>query len=198
MSREGLHGFRKDAATVGQLAEFLTANGGEPEAIESCSIDMSKAFIKGVGDHLPNARITFDKFHVIAQASRAVDLTRRAEQKHNPDLKGMRWKRLRDPGGLKAEARAELKGLLAQLTSLRTARAWLYREQLREILQRKQVHVVRRMLSQWCTNVMRSKVEPMKAVARMIRTHLDGMTAWVKSRQTNGFLRSLEWIVPGR
>lgn len=39
----------KDAATIGQLAEFLTAHGGDPAAIESCSIDMSKAFIKGVG-----------------------------------------------------------------------------------------------------------------------------------------------------
>jgi transposase len=184
----------KDAATVGELAEFMTAHGGDPAAIESCSIDMSKAFIKGVGDHLQNAQITFDKFHVIAQASRAVDLTRRAEQKHNTDLKGMRWKLLRDPGDLKAEARAELNGLLAQLTSLRTARAWLYREQLREILQRKQVHVVRRMLTQWCTNVMRSKVEPMKAVARMIRSHLDGITAWVQSRQTNGFLEALNGL----
>ncbi|HHQ69732.1 MAG TPA: hypothetical protein ENM98_05435 [Halothiobacillaceae bacterium] len=47
---------------------------------------MFKAFIKGFGDHLYNARITFDKFHVIAQASRAVDLTRRAEHRQNGDL----------------------------------------------------------------------------------------------------------------
>ncbi|MCO4883536.1 transposase, partial [Paraburkholderia caribensis] len=56
----------------------------------------------------------------------------------------------------------------------RTARAWLYREQLREILERKQIHVVSEMLQQWCTNVMRSKVEPMKDVARLIRRHFDG------------------------
>ena len=107
------------------LAEFLTAPGGDPAAVESCSIDMSKVFIKEVGDHLPNAQITFDKFHVIAEASRAVDLARQAEQKHSPDLKRMRWKLLRDPGDLKAEAKEELNGLLAQLTSVRAARAWL-------------------------------------------------------------------------
>ena len=41
-----------------------------------------------MGGHLPNVQITFGKFHVIAQASRAVDLTRRAEQKHNPRSEG--------------------------------------------------------------------------------------------------------------
>ena len=184
----------KDAATVGALARFLHEHGGNPEAIESCCIDMSPAFIRGVGDHLPNAQITFDKFHVIAQASRAVDETRRIEQKREPDLKGMRWKLLHDPDLLKPEAQAELEQLLTRLTSLRTARAWQYREQLRQILQRKQINVVRRMLLQWCTNVMRSKVDPMKKVAEMIRKHLDGIVAWVRSRQTNGFLEALNGL----
>ena len=59
----------KDSATVERLAAKLRAHGGDPEKIESVSIDMSRAFIKGCEAHLPNARITFDKFHVIAQAS---------------------------------------------------------------------------------------------------------------------------------
>ncbi|MEI2422717.1 transposase, partial [Arthrospira platensis SPKY2] len=105
--------------------------------------------------------------------------------KRDPALKGMRWKLLRNPEDLGAEARAELDALIAQATTIRTARAWLYKEHLREILQRKQINVVRSMLLQWCTNVMRSKVEPMKAVAAMIRKHLDGIIAWTRSRQTN-------------
>jgi transposase len=53
---------------------------------------------------------------------------------------------------------------------------------------------VRAMLAQWCTNVMRSKVEPMKAVASMVRTHLDGIVAWSRSRLTNGFLEALNGL----
>jgi hypothetical protein len=60
-------------------------------------------------------------------------------------------------------------------TSKRTARAWLYREHLRDILDRKQINVVTAMLRQWCTNVMRSRVAPTKQVARMIRKHFDGI-----------------------
>lgn len=65
------------------------------------------------------------------------------------------------------------------MTTKRTARAWLYKEQLREILGRKQINVVRAMLWQWTVNVMRSKVEPMKAVARMIRKHLEGTVVFL-------------------
>ncbi len=184
----------KDASTIERLAAELRAHGGNPEKVESVSIDMSPAFIKGCEAHLPNAQITFDKFHVIAQASRALDATRRMEQRQAPDLKGLRWKLLRDYDSLTAEERAEIDALLARMPSRRTARAWSYREQLREILERKQINVVARMLRQWCTNVMRSKVEAMKQVARMIRKHFDGIIAWARTRKTNGFLEALNGL----
>src|SRR3989344_6042353 len=157
----------RGAETIEALAADLQAHGADPHAVESVSIDMSPAFIKGVGEHLPNARITFDKFHVVAHASTALDRMRRLEQKNDPDLNGLRWTLLKNRQHLTTAARADLDAVLAQLTSKRTARAWLYREQLREILQRKQVNVVRLMLAQWCTNVMRSKVAPMKDVAHL-------------------------------
>lgn len=180
--------------TVEAFASDLKAHGGNPSAIESVSIDMSPAFIKGVRDHLPAARITFDKFHVIAHASLALDKTRRIEQKRDPGLKGLRWKPLKDRDTLTPAAREELDALLTQFTTKRTARAWLYREQLREILERKQVNVVRRMLARWATCVMRSKVEPMKEVAKLVRNHLEGIVAWASTRQTNGFLEALNGL----
>lgn len=181
----------REAQAVERLAGDLSVHGGDPEAIEGVSIDMSPAYIKGVESHLPNAAITFDKFHVIAHASHALDLTRRAEQKRDPELKGLRWALLKDRNRLTKARRADLDALLANLTTKRTARAWQYREDLRAILERKQINVVRQLLRQWCTNVMRSKVEPMKAVARMIRNHLEGIVAWARSRMTNGFLEAL-------
>lgn len=184
----------KDADTIAVLADDLRAHGGDPEAIETVSIDMSPAYIKGVTDSLPNAELTYDKFHVIAHASTAVDQTRRIEQQRDPDLKGLRWVLLKDRARLDHEQQADLDALIAHLTTKRTARAWMYREQLRAILDRKQVHVVGRMLRQWCVNVMRSKVEPMKDVARLIRSHFYGIVAWARTRQTNGFLEALNGL----
>jgi transposase len=155
---------------------------------------MSQAFIKGVTEHLPNARITFDKFHFVAHASKAMDQTRRSEQKTDPSLKGLRWALLKDRERLPESQRADLDAFVAQATTKRTARAWLYREQLRDILDRKQINVVSAMLKRWCTNVKRSKVEAMKKVAQMILDHFEGVTAWAQTRQTNGFLEAINGL----
>jgi len=184
----------REAKTIQALAADLHAHGCAPEQIESVSIDMSPAFIKGVSEALPNARITFDKFHVIAHASAAVDKTRRIEQRSDPSLKGMRWTLLKDSYSLKPEAAAALHGLISQPKLTRTARAWIYKEQLRETLDRKQVNVMRDTLKHWCGCVMRSKVEPMKEVASLVRRHLEGIVAWAQTRQTNGFLEAINGL----
>lgn len=184
----------KDASTIKRFSQDLAAHGGDPGAIQSISLDMSAAFIKGATEQLPNAQITFDKFHIIAHASKALDETRRQEQKSDPALKGLRWKLLRAPEDLNPEERTEIDALARQAAGKRTLRAWQYRENLRQILQRKQPNVVRGMLESWCTGVMRSKVEPMKKVAKMIRSHLDGIVAWTRTRQTNGFLEAINGL----
>ena len=184
----------RDAKTIEQLAEYLEEHGCPAHSITSASIDMSPAFIAGVSQHLPNARITFDKFHVIGHASTALDKMRRIEQKGDKSLKGMRWTLLKNSTKLNVAAAADLDALIAKLTVKRTARAWVYKEQLREILDRKQINVVRAMLEHWCTCVMRSKVDPMKDVAKMIRSHLEGIVAWAQTRQTNGFLEAINGL----
>jgi transposase len=65
---------------------------------------------------------------------------------------------------------------------------------LRDILDRKQINVVSTMLKQWCTNVLRSKVDPMKDVAIMIRGHFDGITARAQTRQNNGFIEAINGL----
>jgi transposase len=184
----------REAAAIEKLAQHLRERGAFPEQIVEASIDMSPAYIAGVSAHLPNARITFDKFHVIAHASSAIDQTRRAEQKTDPSLKGMRWLLLKDTAKLNNEQLAALHDLLANVETKRTARAWQQREQLRRILDCRQPNVMRRALQGWCTNVMRSRVEPMKQVVRMIRNHFEGVVAWARSRQTNGFLEALNGL----
>ena len=70
----------KDAETVGAFAAEVTAHGGDPEAIEEVCVDMSPAFIKGVAENLPNAAITFDKFHAVKIVNDAVNQVRRIDE----------------------------------------------------------------------------------------------------------------------
>ncbi|WP_028915767.1 ISL3 family transposase [Pseudoxanthomonas sp. J31] len=184
----------RGADSIAQLTTELQSRHRPAEQITSVSIDMSPAFIRGCAEHPPNARVTFDKFHVIGHANAAVDRMRRIEQRSDKSLKGMRWSLLKNRASLKPEAAADLDALIARMATVRTARAWVYKEQLREILARKQINVARDMLKHWCTCVMRSKVEPMKEVAAMVRRHLEGIVAWAQTRQTNGFLEALNGL----
>ena len=184
----------RDAKAIHELASELAAHACPPEQIESVSIDMSGAFIKGCTEQLPNACITFDKFHVVWHANDAVDRTRRIEQRSDKSLKGLRWTLLKDSYSLKPEAAAALYALVSRPALKRTARAWIYKEQLRETLERRQINVMREQLRYWCSCVMRSKVEPMKEVAALVRRHMEGIVAWARTRQTNGFLEAINGL----
>ena len=110
----------------------------------------------------------------------------------------MSWTLLRVVFGLKPAAAAALHGLITAPKLALTARAWIYEEQLRELLDGKQINVMRESLQHWCTCVMRSKVEPMKEVAGLVRRHLEGIVAWAQTRQTKRIPRSHQRPVPGR
>ena len=188
----------RGAQVVAELAEHLDWHSCPPTQIERVSIDMSAAYIKGVREHMPQAQITFDKFHVVAHANAALDRTRRVEQRGDPELgtqlKGMRWTLLKDVSRLKPAAGQALHTLLNAPRLTMTARAWTYKERLRLALEHKQINVMRNLLQHWCTCVMRSKVDAMKEVASLVRTHLEGIVAWAQTRQTNGFLEAINGL----
>ena len=112
----------KDASTVKKFAQDLREHKGEPEHIKDVSSDMSPAYIRGVTESLPNARITFDKFHVMKIVNEAVDQVRRMEQKDNDSLKSTRYLWLRNPGDLTDNQRKNLISLSSM--NLKTARAY--------------------------------------------------------------------------
>ena len=78
----------RDAKTIKELAAYLDDLDCPPEQIDTVSIDMSPAFIKGVSEELPNARSIFDKFHVVWHANAAVAKMRCIEQRTTKSLKG--------------------------------------------------------------------------------------------------------------
>ena len=86
----------KNAQTIERFAGELSQHNAKTEI----AIDMSTGFISGANQHLPNASITFDKFHVIKALNEAQDKVRRMEQKENPLLKKSRYIWLKNPTNL--------------------------------------------------------------------------------------------------
>ena len=183
----------KDAATVGAFAEDLQAHGGDPAGVEQVCIDMSPAFIKGTAAHLPQAEITFDKFHAVKIVNEAVDEVRREEQKRRPELKRTRYVWLKNTTNLSAGQRDTLDSLTG--SHLKTARAHQIRLTFQEFYQQPSREAGEGFLKRWYFWATHSRLPPMIAAARTIKRHWNGILRWHDTHIANGILEGINSLV---
>jgi len=180
----------RDAATFEAFATDLAAHGGDAQAITDVSLDMSAAYQAGAREHCPNAKISFDPFHVVALAHEALDQVRRAEVKQEADLKGVRWGTLKDPAGWTSRQIDQMHWL--QRSNLKTARAWRLKQALREVFATgKNIGHAQTLLVRWLSWARRCRLAPFKRLATTLKTHLEGVLEHFRSRLSNGFAEAI-------
>jgi transposase len=182
----------KDAATVAAFAEDLAVHGGNPAAIEEVCIDMSPAFIKGVAESLPEAVVTFDKFHAVKIINDAVDQVRRAEQKQQGVLRGTRYIWLRNPDNLSERQRTTLESLPTR--HLKTARAYQIRLAFQELYDQPS-EAAASYLKKWYFWATHSRLEPIIDAAHTVKRHWDGILRWFDSKIANGLIEGINSLV---
>ncbi len=183
----------KDAQTVKLFADDLATHGGKVGNIAEVCIDMSGAFIKGVAEHLPEAEVTFDKFHVVKLVNEAVDDVRRAEVKERPELKKTRYVWLKNRRNLSVEQEASLARL--SQTNLKTARAYQLRLAFQDIYAEPNLWWAEYVFDRWCSWARRCRLEPMKRLALTMLRHRDGILRWFHSRIANGLIEAINSLV---
>jgi transposase len=182
----------RDANTVAAFANDLAAHGGDAEAIEEVCIDMSPAFIKGVAESLPNATITFDKFHAVKIINDAVDHVRRAEQKQQSMLRGTRYIWLRNPDNLSDRQRRTLENLPTR--HLKTARAYQIRLAFQDFYDQPPAEATS-YLKKWYFWATHSRLEPIIDAAHTVKRHWDGILRWFDSKIANGLIEGINSLV---
>ncbi len=178
------------AQNVGLFSEALRAHGGDPSAIERCSMDMAKSYIAGVAEHLPNALPCFDPFHLIKLANEAVNTVRRSEVAAEPLLKRTRAHWLKDANNWTPKEVA-LQHL--RHSQLKTARAWRLKERLRDIVAWRRfprVPVVI-LMDQWIQWARRSRLTPFKRLAQTFKAHLQGIRNTLTFANSNATAESI-------
>ena len=184
----------RDQHAVAHFAEDLRAHGGDPEAVRAACIDMSRAYIAGVGKHLPGAEVTFDGFHVIQLANAAVDAVRRAEVREQPILKHTRWVWLKD-GWRWTHRQLQAFHSLSR-TQLKTARAWRLKHALRELYaQAPPREIAEAELKRWYSWARRCRLEPFKRLALTIKAHWAGILNAFDSRLNNGGVEATNGLI---
>jgi transposase len=183
----------KDAETVAAFADDLTAHGGNPDAVSEVCIDMSPAFIKGTAESLPNAAITFDKFHAVKIINDAVDQVRRAEQKSQSLLRGTRYIWLRNPTNLSDRQRVTLESLPTR--HLKTAPAYQIRLAFQELYDQPSTEAAAGFLKKWYFWATHSRLEPVIDAARTVKRHWHGILRWFHSKIANGLIEGINSLV---
>lgn len=183
----------RDGEAVGRFVEDLEDHGGCREQVQRVCLDMSPAYLKGIADHLPDAQITFDQFHLIKLANEAVDQVRRREQRDHPELKRTRWLWLKNEWNFTADQAqrwSQIKG-----AHLKTARAWSYKSQLQDIFLPQNRPEAEPLLRSWCAAAQRSRLRPLVLLVRTIRKHWDGILHWFDSQISNGILEAINGLI---
>lgn len=185
----------KGADTVKAFVEDLRQHGGKAENISDVSCDMSPAFIKGVREQLPNAKITFDKFHILKIINEAVDEVRREEAKTTPLLANSRYVFLKNEANLTAKQREKKEELLVAGMNLKSMEALRMRENFQAIYRVFTTGQFVKYLRAWVKWVSGCGLKPMEKAASMVRSHWDGIVRWKQSQINNGILEGLNSTV---
>ena len=177
----------RDGATIAAAAADLRRHGGDPSAVTSVACDLSPAFTAGITRHLPNAEITYDRFHVTQLVTVALEETRREEQRRGGWkgglLKGNRWALLRNPDN-HSPSQAKAAELIAMPDlHLKTGRAY----RLKLAFQTAYADGPGA-LQRWCRWAARSRLPAMAKAARSIRNHWDGIVRWFTSNITSAIM----------
>ncbi|MCA1600934.1 MAG: ISL3 family transposase [Acidobacteria bacterium] len=182
------------AETVARFAADLADHHGDPKQVTDTSSDMSTAFISGIGAHLPNATMTFDRYHLAAKLSEALDAVRREEVKTRPELKHTRWLWLKNHANLSATHQGELHRLLRPSAQLATARALRWRQDFQAFYDQDPSYAPE-YLRRWCYGAKRSRLQPVKDFVALVERHGDGILAWHAHHLSNGLLEGINSLV---
>jgi transposase len=200
----------RDHQTVVDFAADLKAHGGDPAEVRHVCMDMSAAYAKGVALALPEAQISYDRFHVIAMANEAMDLVRRSEMRddapavrqalgdnNRKTLKQLMWGMRRNPSGWSQPQVNAMHWL--QHSGLKSARAWRLKMALREVYAAARAHndsdQAGADLARWLSWARRCRLEPFSKLATTIKARFDAVVRGMTEHRSNAFVEAMNGLL---
>ena len=174
--------------TVETFEGFFAMIGAELSSkIEFVCSDMWKPYLRVIREKCSQALHILDRFHIVAKMNEALDDVRAAESRkmaqegHEPLLKKSRWCVLKRKENLTPQQKFRLRDLLRY--NLQTVRAYLLKEDFQQFWEYNSPLWAGMFLDFWCRQTMRSRIEPMKKIARMLRAHRDLLLNYFKAKK---------------
>ena len=165
--------------------------------IEAVAMDMSAAYFLAVTEHLPQAVIVFDKFHVVKLMNEKLSDLRRelyreaTDRLHKQVLKGTRWLLMKNPDHLDDERNepARLQEALALNQPLATA--YYLKEDLRQLWSQHNQAAAAKFLDRWIRRATSSGIRILQQFAKTLQAHRRGLLAWYEHPISTGRLEGV-------
>jgi transposase len=187
-----------EGRTVKSFLRFFKMLGDERCAsIRFVCSDMWQAYLKVIAKKLPAAVHILDRYHIVANLHKALDQVRAGEarrlkaQGYEPHLHRTRWCLLKRKENLTDKQRLRLRDVMRY--DLTTVRAYLKVQALHLLWEYRSPAWAGKFLDAWCRDVMRSRIEPLKKVARSLRRHRPLILNWfvAKGQYSAGIVEGL-------
>ena len=161
---------------------------GKPhtQALRFVCSDMWKPYLKVIAKKAGHALHVLDRFHIAMHMGEAIEAVRRAEvhdlrrQGRQPLLTKTRWLLLKRRDHRTPAERGRLRDLVRH--NLKAVRTTLLREDFEPFWAYHSAAWAGKFLDRWCAQVMRTRLEPIKQVARMLRRHRPLLLNWFRAR----------------
>ncbi len=174
--------------TVKTLLRFFRFFGkSRNQELKYVCSDMWQPYIKVIKKKAGQAIHILDRFHIVAKLNKAIDEVRAGEHRqmkkdgYEPVLEKSRWCLLKRQENLTENQEAKLSDLLQY--NLKSVRAYLLKEDFNGFWEYVSPFWAGEFLDRWCTRTMRSKIEPMKKVAKTIRNHKPLILNWFRAKK---------------
>lgn len=185
----------KDNETVKRFVADLEAHGGDPQKVTDAAIDMSKAFIKGVKEQLPNAVVTFDPFHVIKLMNDKLAKIRADEARLFPAiLKKSRYLFLKNPENLSESEGQRLDAIIAS-QNLKSSEAYLHKLNLQNVYFAESRTEAENLLTRWHRKAAKSSIHLIRNMAETVKEQWNGILSHFESKLTSGFLEGINSLI---
>lgn len=182
---------------------WSTVSAEQRASIEAVALDMWDPYVASIQDHLSEAekKMVFDKFHIAKHLGEAVDKVRRREHKAlkaegDERLTGTKYDWLRNPATMEGQQRREFTEL--RNSELQTARAWALKETAMSLYNYVYEKPARKHFQWWYNWAVRSRLQPIKEVARMLKRRFENIITYLRHQITNAASESLnakiQWV----
>ena len=177
-----------------QLGQYV-----DLQQVQVVTMDMWKAFQNAAKICVPQADIVHDRFHLSQYLNKAVDITRRAENKKltaqdDVQLKGTKYLWLKNPNNF-TDNQQHLHNQLMQDKTLKTVEAWAIKEEFKKFFDSETVQQATDFFNNWVAKVEKSQNARLIKVAKTFEKHLQGLLDYTKHRVSNAMAECINTAI---